>query len=64
MHASRDTEDTEGALPLSGCERGSPLRTFRALQDRNFRLLWSGFAVSAVGTWMQIVAQSLLVLSP
>jgi predicted MFS family arabinose efflux permease len=63
MHASRDTEDTEGALPLSGCERGSPLRTFRALQDRNFRLLWSGFAVSAVGTWMQIVAQSLLVLS-
>src|ERR1700733_15161622 len=38
------------------------IRTFRALQHRNFRLLWSGFAFSAVGTWMQIVAQSLLVL--
>jgi MFS family permease len=32
------------------------------LESRNFRLLWSGFAVSSVGTWMQIVAQSLLVL--
>ena len=41
---------------------GSPLRTFRALQHRNFRLLWTGLSVSAVGTWMQIVAQSLLVL--
>jgi MFS family permease len=42
--------------------RSSPLRTFRALRHRDFRLLWIGFAVSAVGTWMQIVAQSLLVL--
>jgi len=38
------------------------LRTFQALEHRNFRLLWSGLAVSAVGTWMQIVATSLLVL--
>ena len=37
-------------------------RTFRALRNRDFRLLWVGLAVSAVGTWMQIVAQSLLVL--
>src|SRR6266571_4799792 len=37
-------------------------RAFRALQNRNFRLMWTGLAVSAVGTWMQIVAQSLLVL--
>ena len=37
-------------------------RTFRALRNRDFGLLWTGFAVSAVGTWMQIVAQSLLVL--
>src|SRR5947209_10774543 len=36
--------------------------TFRALRHRDFRLLWVGLAVSAVGTWMQIVAQSLLVL--
>jgi MFS family permease len=43
-----------------GLEAGFP--AFRALQNRNFRLLWTGLAVSAVGTWMQIVAQSLLVL--
>jgi MFS family permease len=34
----------------------------RSLQHRDFRLLWGGLIVSAVGTWMQIVAQSLLVL--
>ncbi len=38
------------------------LPTFRALQHGDFRLLWTGSIVSAVGTWMQIVAQSLLVL--
>jgi MFS family permease len=37
-------------------------RTFRALRYRNFRLLWLGLVVSAVGTWMQVLAQSLLVL--
>ncbi len=36
--------------------------TFAVLRYRNFRLLWSGLVVSAVGTWMQIVAQALLVL--
>ncbi len=36
--------------------------TFRALQDRNFRRLWIALTVSAVGTWMQIVALGLLVL--
>ena len=39
------------------------LQTFRALRYRDFRLLWIGLIVSSVGTWMQIVAQSLLVLS-
>ena len=36
--------------------------TFQALRHRNFRLLWIGLILSAAGTWMQIVAQSLLVL--
>jgi MFS family permease len=36
--------------------------TFRSLRHRNFRLLWIGLGVSAIGTWMQIVALSLLVL--
>jgi MFS family permease len=34
----------------------------KALQYRDFRLLWTGLFLSAVGTWMQIVAQALLVL--
>jgi MFS family permease len=34
----------------------------RSVQYRDFRILWSGFIVSAIGTWMQIVTQSLLVL--
>ncbi|HLZ09656.1 MAG TPA: MFS transporter, partial [Chloroflexota bacterium] len=41
---------------------GPRLQTFRALRHRDFRLLWIGLVVSAVGTWMQIIAQSLLVL--
>jgi MFS family permease len=40
----------------------SGFKTFRALRYRDFRLLWVGLIASAVGTWMQIVAQSLLVL--
>jgi MFS family permease len=35
---------------------------FRSLQYRDLRILWIGLIISAVGTWMQIVAQSLLVL--
>ncbi len=33
-----------------------------ALQSRDFRLYWIALIISAIGTWMQIVAQSLLVL--
>ena len=49
-----------GSLPPQHADSG--LRTFSALHNRNFRLLWIGLTVSAVGTWMQIVALSLLVL--
>ena len=33
-----------------------------ALRHPEFRLLWTGLFISAIGTWMQIVAQALLVL--
>ena len=39
--------------------RGGPLRVLR---HRDFRILWLGLVGSAIGTWMQIVAQALLVL--
>ena len=53
---------SEGGGPIAPFEGSTRRGTFRALRHRNFRLLWSGLAFSAVGTWMQIVAQSLLVL--
>src|SRR3984957_14133324 len=36
--------------------------TFRALRHPYYRTLWIGILASALGAWMQIVAQSLLVL--
>lgn len=35
---------------------------FRAFAHRNFRLYWMGMCVSLIGTWMQTVGQSWLVL--
>jgi len=37
-------------------------RVFKAFQYRNYRLLWLGSCTSSIGTWMQEVAQSWLVL--
>lgn len=37
-------------------------RPFAALRHRDFRLFWIGQAVSLIGTWMQSVGQSWLVL--
>src|SRR5437879_13693323 len=45
-----------------GKKVSAAFKAFHALRYRDFRLLWTGLAVSAVGTWMQIVALSLLVL--
>jgi len=36
--------------------------TFHSLRIRDYRLFWSGMAVSNIGTWMQRVAQDWLVL--
>ncbi len=38
-------------------------RTFSAFGSRDYRLLWTGAFTSSVGTWMQKVAQSWLVLT-
>jgi MFS family permease len=37
-------------------------RVFKAFQYREFRLMWIGACTSSIGTWMQTVAQSWLVL--
>jgi MFS family permease len=43
--------------------RSSPGRIAVALTHRNFRLLWMGALVSSIGTWMQKVAQSWLIVT-
>lgn len=37
-------------------------RVFKAFQYRDFRLLWAGACTSTIGTWMQKLAESWLVL--
>jgi hypothetical protein len=39
-------------------------RTFRALSVRNYRLYFTGQVISVSGTWMQMVAQTYLILFP
>src|SRR5512141_1292924 len=55
---------TEPAPPTAGVSFGSPLlqRTLAAFTYRDFRVLWFGAFTSTVGTWMQKVAQSWLIL--
>ncbi len=37
-------------------------RVFKGLQYRDFRIMWVGACTSSIGTWMQMLAQSWLVL--
>lgn len=43
--------------------RRTHLRTFRSLQEPNYRRFFVGHSVSVIGTWMQRVAQDWLVLT-
>jgi MFS family permease len=42
--------------------RGAGSNTFRSLRTRNYRLYFTGQLISICGTWMQTIAQALLVL--
>jgi MFS family permease len=50
------------SLPLPGRILPAAPQTFRALQHRDFRLLWIGQLVSLTGRWMASVAQGWLIL--
>jgi MFS family permease len=51
-----------GAQALGGGQTGRFPPVIRALENRNFRLFWSGNFLSNIGTWMQNVAQGWFVL--
>src|SRR5438477_11208351 len=53
-------EGEESGTPPPG--RGLP-RMLAAFTYRDFRVQWIGACSSAIGTWMQIIAQNWLVLS-
>lgn len=58
-----NASDENPVHPSSRKTRISTIPTFKALEYRNFTLLWFGLILSNVGTWIQIIAQSLLVLA-
>ncbi len=61
---SSEALKTEGkAAPSAPEHHGFVRRVAAAFTYRDFRILWSGAFTSTVGTWMQKVAQSWLVLS-
>ena len=65
-----DGTDATGVGPADGGRRGDGEPesnqflggTFRALRNRNYRLYFIGQSISLSGTWMQTIAQALLVL--
>src|SRR5205823_4549760 len=66
LQAPRGRAPQPGGVPRRVGAGQRPLVTFpgglRALNHRDFRVFWTGQLVSLVGTWMQSVAQSWLVL--
>jgi MFS family permease len=61
--ASTETPyDVTGGKPSTSFQRGLR-RMLAAFTYRDFRVQWIGACSSAIGTWMQIVAQNWLVLS-
>ncbi len=56
-----EADEAGGDVPAQDNWSGR-LTAFRALRHRNFRLFFFGQLISLIGTWMQMVAQSWLVL--
>src|SRR5579864_7005547 len=54
--------DSRAPETLDHMDQSTLRRVFKAFQYRDFRLLWFGACTSSIGTWMQEVAQSWVVL--
>ncbi len=67
MHTFSNKEQSEEiVVPVTAIktttQRKGFLRAFTALRHRNFSLFWWGQLISLIGTWMQSIGQSWLVL--
>ncbi|MGZ4919833.1 MAG: MFS transporter [Halobacteriota archaeon] len=65
MSSPSDTPNadiTDAAARPSTRRSFTRIQTFKALHYRDYALLWVGMILSSIGTWIQIIAQSLLVL--
>ncbi len=60
-HAAGAQAPEEAGIAIAGSARPGRL-VFGALRNPNYRLLWTGFFLSNIGTWVQNVAQGWLVL--
>lgn len=60
----RNVEPIPGSLdsPATPPPRSTVNSTFRALRNPNYRLFYFGQAISLSGTWMQTIAQAILVI--
>jgi len=58
-----DARPFTGADDLGAADAPARRGTFRALRHRNYRLFFFGQMISVIGTWMQVTAIQLLVLS-
>jgi MFS family permease len=62
MSAVPPPDPARETAPLAAADGDRRVGTFDSLRVRNFRVYMSGQSISLVGTWMQTVAQSWLVL--
>jgi MFS family permease len=59
--SSVSEREAPAIIPMQQPGKGL-LRAFISLRHRNYRLYWFGQVISLMGTWMQIIGQSWLVL--
>jgi MFS family permease len=60
--SASEGEISTGIMPEQVRSTPGLLRAFTSLRHRNFRLYWFGQMISLMGTWMQTIGQSWLVL--
>ncbi len=59
---AQDAPLTLTSVATTAATQSQHVSTFRAFRNRNYRLYYSGQLISLSGTWMQTIAQAILVL--